>query len=286
LFGISGGLSLAIKDRVALQGVWTMTEAVNLAMKVENQINRSSVRTSSNFRRPTPDTFSTQKGSAATTSRDNSIKDAQVSQSSTQNQGVVTPAKLETQSKNQPAQRVTNDPYARPRLDKCFRCGQPEHHSNTCTKPRRTINFAEEGGGGEEPTGEDDFYEGAEYEEGDDGEELACIVQRLLLAPNKQDDSQRHKIFQTRCTIRNKVCNVIIDSGSSENVVSKALVKALNLKTETYPTPYKIAWIKNGPKVTVLEVCRVPLSIGKYYQDEILCDVVDMDACHILLGRS
>lgn len=29
----------------------------------------------------------------------------------------------------------------------------------------------------------------------------------------------------------------------------------------------------------------MPLSIGKYYQDEILCDVVDMDACHVLLGR-
>ena len=54
---------------------------------------------------------------------------------------------------------------------------------------------------------------------------MACIVQRLLLTPKKLDDSQQHKIFQTRCTIRDKVCKMIIDSKTSENVVSKALVK-------------------------------------------------------------
>ena len=78
---------------------------------------------------------------------------------------------------------------------------------------------------------------------------------------------------------------MIIDSGSSKNVVSKALVKALNLKTEKHPSLYTIAWIKKGLEVEVLEVCKVPLSIGKYYKDEIVCDVVDMDTCHILLGR-
>ena len=75
------------------------------------------------------------------------------------------------------------------------------------------------------------------------------------------------------------MCNLIIDNESSENVVSKALVKALNLKTEKHPSPYKIARIKKGPEVQVLEVCKVPLSIGRYYKDEIICDVVDMDAC-------
>ena len=37
------GLKLVIQDRLAFQGVWTMTDVVNLAMKVENQINRSMV---------------------------------------------------------------------------------------------------------------------------------------------------------------------------------------------------------------------------------------------------
>ena len=114
---------------------------------------------------------------------------------------------------------------------------------------------------------------------------MVCIVQRLLFILKKPNDSQRHKIFQTRCTICNKACNVIIDSGNSKNVVSKALVKALNLKTKKHPSPYKIAWIKKDPEVQMLEVCKSPLSIKKYYKDEIVYDMVDMDACHILLGR-
>ncbi|KHN01237.1 hypothetical protein glysoja_033278, partial [Glycine soja] len=31
--------------------------------------------------------------------------------------------------------------------------------------------------------------------------------------------------------------------------------------------------------------CRVPISIGKHYKEEVSCDVIDMDVCHILLGR-
>ena len=36
----------------------------------------------------------------------------------------------------------------------------------------------------------------------------------------------------------------------------------------------------------MLEVCKVPLSIKMYHKDEIVCDVVDTNICHILLGRS
>jgi len=37
--------------------------------------------------------------------------------------------------------------------------------------------------------------------------------------------------------------------------------------------------------VKVTEICRVPISIGKIYKDEVVCDVIDMDASHVLLGR-
>ena len=78
---------------------------------------------------------------------------------------------------------------------------------------------------------------------------------------------------------------MIVDSGSSKNIVSRALVKALKLATEKHPTPYKIGLIKKGAEARVTEICRVSFSIGKYYKDDVTCDVVDMDACHILLGR-
>ena len=45
-----GGLKLVIQDRLALQGVWTMTDATSLMMKVESKITWSTVRTQGNFR--------------------------------------------------------------------------------------------------------------------------------------------------------------------------------------------------------------------------------------------
>lgn len=44
-------------------------------------------------------------------------------------------------------------------------------------------------------------------------------------------------------------------------------------------------WITDGARIKVTEICRVPLSIGKFYKDEVVCDVVDMNACHLLFGR-
>nr|GFB10964.1 transposon Ty3-I Gag-Pol polyprotein [Tanacetum cinerariifolium] len=44
-------------------------------------------------------------------------------------------------------------------------------------------------------------------------------------------------------------------------------------------------WIKNGPALKVTEICKVPLAIGKYYNELVTCDVVDMEACHVLLER-
>lgn len=35
----------------------------------------------------------------------------------------------------------------------------------------------------------------------------------------------------------------------------------------------------------VTETCKVPISIGRFYQDEVKCDVIEMDASHMLLGR-
>ena len=119
--------------------------------------------------------------------------------------------------------------------------------------------------------------------EADEGNPLLCIIERLLLAEHCVN--QRNFIFRTRCTVKSSVCDVIIDNGSCENFVSRAMVKALNLATVKHANPYKLGWIKKGYESKVGEVCVVPLSIGKIYVDEVTCDVIDMDACHILLGR-
>ncbi|GKC58834.1 hypothetical protein Tco_1086432 [Tanacetum coccineum] len=41
-----------------------------------------------------------------------------------------------------------------------------------------------------------------------------------------------------------------------------------------------IGWIKKVPTLKVTEICKVPLAIGKHYNELVTCDVVDMKACH------
>ena len=81
------------------------------------------------------------------------------------------------------------------------------------------------------------------------------------------------------------MCNVIIDSGSCTNVVVEEMVTKLNLKTEPHPQLYKIQWFQKGNGWKVTKKCLVSFSIGKNYKNEVWCDVVPMDACHLLLGR-
>ena len=81
------------------------------------------------------------------------------------------------------------------------------------------------------------------------------------------------------------MCNHIIDNGSGENIAFIALVDYLKLQTKPYPHSYTIGWIKKVPCIQVTNLCYVSVLISKFYQDSVTCDIVDMDACHILLGR-
>lgn len=132
---------------------------------------------------------------------------------------------------------------------------------------------------------EDRDHEEALDLEVDEGELLNCIVHKILLASKFKMDNQRNRIFRTHGTINVKVCNVIIDGGSSENRVSKALVDVIGLSTEKHLAPYGIGWLKKWTEMRVTEVYRVSFSIGKIYKSDVVCHVVDMNACHLLLGR-
>ncbi|XP_019057167.1 PREDICTED: uncharacterized protein LOC109116376 [Tarenaya hassleriana] len=62
------------------------------------------------------------------------------------------------------------------------------------------------------------------------------------------------------------------------------MVKRLDLVSEKHLHPYKLQWLNNSGEIKVTERVKLPFSIGRY-QDEVTCDVVPMQAGHMLLGR-
>ncbi|XP_031375720.1 uncharacterized protein LOC116190199 [Punica granatum] len=112
------------------------------------------------------------------------------------------------------------------------------------------------------------------------------VVRRSCMTPRAVDeDWLRNNIFQSTCTIGNKVCHFMIDSGSCENIVSAEAVQKLSLRSEPHLKLYKLAWLKKEGEVSVLKHALVTFFTGPRYRDSVWCDVVMMDACHLLLGR-
>ncbi|KAI5311708.1 hypothetical protein L3X38_040881 [Prunus dulcis] len=227
----NNGLKISIQGKIGMQNIWTLQEAVNMAMKAKLL---EKEKRQPNFHRNT-----TEASEYATAST--------------------------------------------PMTDICYRCQKPGHRSNVCPE-RKQANFIEEVDDDEEKDEvEEDDYTGAEFAIEEGMEKITLVLQRVLLAP--KEEGQRHNIFCSLCSIKNKVCDVIVDNGSCENFMSKKLVEHLQLSMEPHVSPYSLGWVKKSPSVRVAETCRVPLSIGKHYSDDVLCDVIDMDACHILFGR-
>jgi hypothetical protein len=119
-----------------------------------------------------------------------------------------------------------------------------------------------------------------------DVDDNKCFVSRRVLSVNvgKEGNSQRHNLFHTRGMIKDKLCRIIVDNGSCNNIASQELVERLRLKQRRHPSPYKMQWLSDCGAMRVSNMVTVQFSIGKYH-DQVDCDVVPMQACQLLLGR-
>lgn len=60
-------------------------------------------------------------------------------------------------------------------------------------------------------------------------------------------------LFHSTCTIKNNICNLIIDNGSYKNIMSTEVVEKLQLKIDKHSKPYKLKWMKQYSKVIMDE---------------------------------
>jgi hypothetical protein len=115
---------------------------------------------------------------------------------------------------------------------------------------------------------------------------LSLVLRRVLHATDPATPaSQREVLFQTKCLVMGRVCKMIIDGGSCTNLASQTMIEKLSHPTFKHPEPYKLHWLNDGSSVEVRKQALVTFHFGPDYEDQILCDVLPMDACHLLLGR-
>ena len=75
----------------------------------------------------------------------------------------------------------------------------------------------------------------AEYVEG--GRSLMMRKVILMIEKEAENPVQRNILFQTSCKTKDRVCKVIVDSGSTDNLVSMEMVEKLELETIDHPSP-------------------------------------------------
>jgi hypothetical protein len=68
------------------------------------------------------------------------------------------------------------------------------------------------------------------------------MMRKVLLTPEKEVESsfQRTRLFRTTCKTKDRVCKVIVDSGSTDNLVSTEMVEKLELETTDHPSLYRV----------------------------------------------
>ncbi|MFS7899882.1 putative nucleotidyltransferase, Ribonuclease H [Helianthus anomalus] len=255
-----GALRPEIADIVQLQPYWTFNDVCRLSLKVEKQLKAKN--------KSMPSKLSPIKAEASRI-QTNSSPGTKLS-----------PIKADFSG------GPTSSSPTPSKMSRCFKCHGLGHFARECPN-KHLVTFTEDSFPTYDTDNEEKREEGDEIVYPDKGESL--ITQRVLSTTTTPlgDDTLwlRNNIFRTKCTSKGKVCTVIIDGGSCENMVATSMVDKLGLKLEPHPDPYQLTWLKKGNVVKVTHRCLVQFSIGTRYSDEVWCEVIPMDACHVLLGR-
>eukprot|EP00253_Pinus_taeda_P015196 PITA_15196 len=94
----------------------------------------------------------------------------------------------------------------------------------------------------------------------------ASVSNKVLLKPSNEtaEQTQRKALLRTVCKSHGKCCKLIIDSGSTDNLVATEMVETLGLKWMKHRTPYKVSWLQTGHQLLVDEHSEVEFHIANY----------------------
>ncbi|KAF8096225.1 hypothetical protein N665_0314s0003 [Sinapis alba] len=160
---------------------------------------------------------------------------------------------------NQPDQGKSSNPNPRTCDITCYK--GKEQYARDCPNKRVMVLKAD---------GEYESQDEAEIETVASDEEMTdypetgelLVTRRALSTLFYPETVQRENIFHTRCIIAQK----------------------LGLIKTPHPRPYRLKWLNGETELKIAEKVVVSFNIGKY-QDQVKCDVVPMQAGHLLLGR-
>jgi len=260
------GLRRDIQDVVELHEYSSLQTLLHLAIKVESQISKKNA-----FKDTHNDGF-----------YNNSWKNRNKSFSK------YPPKESSSKAKDFKPSKSNHKSPTKSSSKKCFKCLGYGHIASNC--PSKRNMFIHDGVVVNEHDSEFSRHSSpsrspSEHESESPLEGDLLVVRRLLGEVLKPfDESQRENIFHTRCLINNKICSLIVDGGSYGNVASTRVVDKLGLSIISHTKPYKLQWLSEVGEIIVNKQVLINFSIGKY-KDEVLCDVVPMEATHVLLGR-
>jgi hypothetical protein len=75
--------------------------------------------------------------------------------------------------------------------------------------------------------------------------------QRTFHIADEVERVQRTILFWTACKTKDMVWKVIVDSGSTDNLVSTEMVEKRELEMIDHPSPYRVSWLQKGHQVTI-----------------------------------